>query len=428
MADCATTANARQYPGFATSSCLRHEPLEREIVELAPGVWAFIGYGSSNFGVIATQHGYLLIDTGDDLPGAKAAKAEIARLAPGSLQAIILTHSHPDHRGAAEIFLEGASDVPVWAHPEFGSETRNAHGLGDILKKRFEKQFGINIPDAEYTPNFVLPHVQSGKLLAPNRSVAAGRTRLDMDGVQLEIYTIPSETDDHLAIWLPQKKVLFVGDAVYGMFPNLSPLRGGSYRDVERWAASIRKLMEFDADAAMCGHKIAPAGADVRKIFGDTAEALEYLYKETIEGMNAGLGPDELVASIQLPEHLRNAPWLGEYYGPASYGIRSIFAEKIGWFDDDATSIVPLDPAEEAERMIALAGGEQKLLAAATRELADGDYIWAAKLAGYLRQSSVSKEARNLKADALEALSDEIMPMAPRNYLKASALELRGKA
>lgn len=45
---------------------LQHHQIERQRVELADSVYAFVGYSSSNFGVILTRNGYILIDTGDD--------------------------------------------------------------------------------------------------------------------------------------------------------------------------------------------------------------------------------------------------------------------------------------------------------------------------------------------------------------------------
>ena len=76
-------------------------------------MWALIGYATSNFGVIATQNGYVLVDAGDNLTGAREALESIRELAPGKLQAILLTHSHPDHRAGGKPCLgqTGASTL-----------------------------------------------------------------------------------------------------------------------------------------------------------------------------------------------------------------------------------------------------------------------------------------------------------------------------
>lgn len=181
---------------------------ERKRNELAPGVYAFVGYSSSNFGVIASEHGYILIDAGDDLNGAAEALREIKNLIPGGVQAVILTHSHPDHRGGAEIFLEGRRDVPVWGHADFGAEQRAGRGLERVSAERAARQFGAGIPDADYPVNFMLPRFAGGKsgpLLSPNIFVTEDRMPVRIDGVNLELHRIPGESTDHLVVWLPER-------------------------------------------------------------------------------------------------------------------------------------------------------------------------------------------------------------------------------
>jgi uncharacterized sulfatase len=258
--------------------------------------------------------------------------------------------------------------------------------------------------------------------------VPEGTTVIEVDGITLELSTTVSETADHVLVWMPEKKVLFCGDTAYGSFPNLYPLRGCMYRDVERWAASVRRLLEFDAQALLCGHVLALKGEEVRAMLEPYAEALEFVYAETIRGLNDGVGVDELAASVRLPEHLRDKPFLGEFYGSAAWTVRSIFAAKAGWFDGNPTNIVPLLPREEAERMAALAGGEDRLLEQARLALAEEDFRWAAKLADCLIVLAQNAEAKLIKADALEGISRDILPITGINYLKSCAVELRASA
>ena len=418
------------YPGFDIPSCHQHKPLERRRVELAPGVWGFIGYGTSNFAAIATEHGYVLIDTGDNVTGSAAALREIRELAPGRLQGIVLTHSHMDHCAGADAFLEGESGVPVWGHHAFGTEQRDGTGLEKMLGARTRRQFGMALPPEMLTENALVPRTEGrpGTPARPTIAVPEGTTVIEVDGITLELSTTVSETADHVLVWMPEKKVLFCGDTAYGSFPNLYPLRGCMYRDVERWAASVRRLLEFDAQALLCGHVLALKGEEVRAMLEPYAEALEFVYAETIRGLNDGVGVDELAASVHLPEHLRDKPFLGEFYGSAAWTVRSIFAAKAGWFDGNPTNIVPLLPREEAERMAALAGGEDRLLEQARLALAEEDFRWAAKLADCLIVLAQNAEAKLIKADALEGISRDILPITGINYLKSCAVELRASA
>ena len=409
----------------------QHHQIERHCTTLSEGVVAFVGYSSSNFGVIRTKHGYILIDTGDDLNGVKDAISQIDTLAPGALQAIILTHSHPDHRGGADAFFEKSNKkIPVWAHPDFGAEQNTMKGLEKIASVRFNRQFGNAIPDSLYTPNFMTPHFpnqQSGKLIRPDHFVKEGKTKLTIDGIDLEINTIPGESADHLAVWLPEQKVLFCGDHVYGCFPNIYPIRGGAYRDVERWVKGVRRLLDFDAKAVMCGHNLVLKDEQVRTVLTDYADAMEYVYNKTIEGMNAGKSPEELAAEITLPARLKNKPYLGEFYGAVSWAVKSIYAARLGWFDGNPSNLFPLTIPQEAERMAQLAGGTKLLMTAARTALKDKDYQWAMQLADYLIVLNVEKEGRSIKASAMRGLSKTVLPISGKNYLMQSALEINNK-
>ena len=416
-----------QYPGFGTLPQHAHQPLQRERTELAPGVYAFVGYSSSNFGVIASKNGYILIDTGDDISGVNAALKEIKSVIPGSLQAVILTHSHPDHRSGGTVFLEGRTDVPIWGHHDFGAEQKAAKGLEDVYAFRAGKQFGVGIPDTEYPINFMLPFppAKPGSLLSPNRFVTEEETALDIDGVKLELYMLPGESADHVVVWLPEQKVLFSGDHVYRSFPNIYPIRGGAYRDVELWARAVRRLMTFEPEAIMFGHNYVPSPDEIMPLLGKYAEAIEYVYAETIKGMNRGATPDELASSVQLPGHLRGEPYLGEFYGAIPWAVRSIYAHKLGWFDGNPTNLVPLSPLEEAEHLASLAGGKKKLFKAAQDALNSEDYRWAARLADCLLLLGGAAEEKRIKAAALEGLSRDILPITGKNYLVRSALDLQ---
>lgn len=418
----------KSYPGFTVSSRFRHHSLEQRRVELAEGVWAFIGYSSSNFAAVATKHGYLMIDTGDNVARVRRAREEIDDLAPGCLQGIVLTHSHPDHRCGGSVFLEGSPSVPIWGHHAFGTEARDGRGLEKVLRRRTRRQFGFAIPSEMYTQNSMLPRFEEEipvEPIVPNTPVQEGKTELEVDGVRLELYTIPTESADMVVVWLPERGVLFGGDTAYGSFPNLYPLRGGAYRDVERWAAGVRRLMEFPAKALLCGHNLALFGDEIHEFLDSYAQALEYVYKTTIRGMDEGMSADELAASVELPAELSNRPYLREFYGAVPWSVRAIFAAKVGWFDGNPSHVVPLAPREEAERMARLAGGMDGLMAAARTALKDKDWRWACRLADYLIILGAGREIRLLKADALEALSREILPITGVNYLRTCALELR---
>src|SRR4029453_4119703 len=52
------------------------------------------------------------------------------------------------------------------------------------------------------------------------------RMELALGGVTFQLLHTPGETPDHLSVWIPQFKAVFVGDNYYDSFPNIYRLRG----------------------------------------------------------------------------------------------------------------------------------------------------------------------------------------------------------
>lgn len=168
-------------------------------------------------------------------------------------------------------------------------------------------------------------------------------------------------------------------------------------------------------------------GADeVKQVLTDYRDAVQFIHDKTVEGINQGLTPDELVEYVQLPERLANKDYLQPFYGHPDWGVRTVFNGYLGWFDGNATNLFPLSPRAEAARMAKLAGGENRLLQAAQDALDAGDNQWAAQLADHLLAiNSDNSQVKQIKADALTGLAQNMVNATARNYYLTVARELR---
>ena len=77
---------------------------------------------------------------------------------------------------------------------------------------------------------------------------------------------------------------------------------------------------------------------------------------------------------VKLPPELGDNPYLQEYYGTVAWAVRTIYTDYVGWFDGNATNLFPLGTKERGARMIALAGGSDRLLSSAREALKSGDF------------------------------------------------------
>lgn len=186
-------------------------------------------------------------------------------------------------------------------------------------------------------------------------------------------------------------------------------------------------MVKLNATALVPGHTLPVVGeSETQQVLTDYRDAVQLVHEKTVEGINKGLTPDQLVEYVELPEHLAGKDYLQPFYGNVEFGVRSIFNFYLGWFDGNPTNLFRLTPKEEALRMAKLAGGEDKLMEAAQEALKNDDPQWAAQLADCLiALEPEAKEPKLLKADALTALGYRTVTATARNYYLTVARELR---
>src|SRR5262249_31772334 len=144
-----------------------------------------------------------------------------------------------------------------------------------------------------------------------------------------------------------------------------------------------------------------------------------------IEGMKRGERPDELVAHVTLPPALAENPYLQEFYGGIEWTVRGIYADRVGWFDGNATNLFPLSQKNRAAKLVDVIGGPDQVLGRARDALAASDFLWAAELADYvLANDGTNAAAKRLKAQALTELGERQVNAAARNYYLSSAMSL----
>jgi len=155
--------------------------------------------GQSYAWVIRTRTGAVLVDAGGDTGGA-VLLAELARegLKRDDVHAVLLTHGHKDHWGAAHIFPRarvhaGAAELPY---------LRGERRYGSLLGGAFNR----------LVPAPLLPLRLQG---------LAGGEVLELDGASVRVLAVPGHTPGSLAfLW---HDVLFSGDTLLGGGGRVAP-------------------------------------------------------------------------------------------------------------------------------------------------------------------------------------------------------------
>jgi alkyl sulfatase BDS1-like metallo-beta-lactamase superfamily hydrolase len=412
-----------------------NEEFRRDVYEVTDGVYQAVGFGIANSIMIEGDDCVFIVDVMGAMETAAEVKAAFDEITDKPIGALIYTHNHADHVMGGLAFVPDGK-VDVYAHETTNDYiNRVANVLRPILRTRSSRMFGSYLrgPGPDEMENVGLgpfvetldPNMTLG-LIRPNKTFAE-ELRTEICGVKVELVHAPGETNDQLFVWLPERGVLLPGDNIYKAFPNLYSIRGTLYRDVREWVRSLDEMRELRPWYLVPSHTRAISGQDeIYETLTAYRDAIQFVHDQTIQGINRGLTPDELVEAVTLPPHLAEHPYLQEYYGKVEWSVRGIFDGYLGWFDGDAATMQPVSPDERAARMASLAGGVEGLERAAGKALDDGRPAWAAELATYWIRVADSGAARQAKADALRALAGRELNSNARNYYLTQALELEG--
>ena len=420
----------------ATRELRALEPsLGRAFVRLTDRVFVAAGYGMSTFAFVVGDTGVVAVDAGSTPEATAEAIAELRRHCDLPIAGIVYTHHHFDHIVGAVAVADENPAVEIWAVEPFGNETLQLACVGTAALRRALGQFGHRLPpelhvgsgfaSASATRSFRIDELPDPRVAPTRRFSGSATARLG--GVTLEVSHNPGETDDQALVWFEAERVAFVGDNIYRSWPNLYAIRGSRYRDVRDWCESIDRIRALRAEHLVLGHTLPISGAaEVDEALDVYSRGLWHVYNATIEGMNAGRTPDELVQEVRLPDDLAAHPLLREYYGTVAWSVRGIFNGLLGWFDGNPTTLNPLHPADRARRIADLAGGPDVLLERARAALAGGEAQWAAELCDMLLALDFAPgEVTALKADALDELAYDSVTATRRNYLHTYARQLR---
>ncbi|HET7086322.1 MAG TPA: MBL fold metallo-hydrolase [Rhizomicrobium sp.] len=260
---------------FALPAAAQTAPPAFTLQEIGPGVYAAIG-GGSNAGVVIGDNAVLVVDSFGGPGTAKALLSEIRKITPKPIRYVVNTHYHLDHTGGNQVFKDAGAiivahrNVRAWML----AENQRMFGQGDPA---FQAQM------AQRLAQLPLPDLVTESPI----TIWLGSRRVDIRPVE-------GHTGGDLVVGVPDAKVLFCGDLLWRMPPNI--IDG----TVSKWIATDRSFEQLPDAASMVfvpGHGDVATLKDVAIFRGYLTDLMSF----TAAGLKAGLKGDALRADV-LPK------------------------------------------------------------------------------------------------------------------------------
>lgn len=405
-----------------------------KILNVTDGVYVARGYNRDNPVLIEGTDGLIVIDPGESITAAEIVKEAYNEQLDNifdrkPVKAIIYTHHHDCHIHGASVFAD--NDTEIIAHENLNA-TLYSDWFGQVYPSRVDggakMSGGLFANDSGWFAGGGLFATQirgpSGYL--PPTITVNDTLETTIAGVNMTLLSAPGETRDVLVVWLPDKDTLVQIANFYQAFPAITTLRGAFPRNPLDYIDSIDLCRSLKPEYLVLPHGPQPVivgEENISQTFTNGRDAIQFVHDQTVQNMNKGLTPGEIMDVVKLPPHLASDPNLQEYYGQVDRDIYEIYWWYRGFYSGKSRDMFPQSPIEEAEMAAELAGGVDNLTVKAKNALDEGNLEWALVLSDdVLLLDPENSEAREIKNSSMIAIAENTTNAQTRNYILSEYL------
>jgi len=354
---------------FSEDKALGHAFAPRRIVEVVPGrVYALTGFEFTEYYFVVSKdrHQLISIDAGTRPDSAKEAYEALQAYAPGlpPLTTVFITHAHWDHVGGHSYFRG------LDPHPKF-------YGRGNY-QDEFEKEF--NGPGT-FAKSFFGERFSSEDVLSYKPDVTIdNRTDLNIGGTKFDLIPVHGgETHDAMLIYLPDEKVMFMGDVIMPYIGAPFAAEG----DLEGLFDAIDVIVSRNPQYLLHGHEPLTRNFTSPLILGHLKTDLTWLRDQVLAAIRRGDDRAAIhEANLIPPDFLATRPdAFLPYYILREHVIDRLYDQNVGYWQANLQGLSHPSRADRAELLVDYLGvSEAQLVKAAERLSTDGKYAMAAEL------------------------------------------------
>jgi glyoxylase-like metal-dependent hydrolase (beta-lactamase superfamily II) len=354
---------------FSEEAASGHTFVPRRIAETVPGrVYALSGFEFTEyyFVVSADRRQLVGIDAGTRPDFAKTAYEALRAYATGlpPLTTVFVTHAHWDHVGGHRYFRELNPQPRFYGRGNYQEDfEREFNGPGIFAKQFFGEKFSTD-DVTSYKPDITIDT----------------RTNVEIGGSKFELIPIHGgETRDGMFIYLPEEKVMFMGDCIM-------PYLGAPFDedgDLQGLLDAIDVVVNRNPQHLLHGHEPLTRNFSSAAILGALKKDLIWVREQMLTAIRRG---EERAAIHELnlipPDLLAAQPDVHQpYYILREHVIDRLYDQNVGYWEANLQGLDHPSKADRAELLVDYLGlSERQIAKAADRLIADGKHEMAASL------------------------------------------------
>ena len=264
------------------------QDLGPNVRKIKDGIFVYVGGPrpndagpESNVGIILTQEGVVLIDTGQTPIVSRAVQNAVKKLTPLPVRYIIHTETHGDHWAGDYLFSppavviahEGTSAALKDREPGDPARVDKLRASSPELRAALEG-YHFNLPQIEYRQKMTLQ---------------VGERTFEL------MYLKNAHSEADTAIWLPAERVLFSASVVVvHQFNVLRP-----WVDIPDVLADVKMLKGLNPEFVIPGH----GTPGTVKIFEDMEQYYALLIDRVGQMVKEGKSLDQIQKELKMPEY-----------------------------------------------------------------------------------------------------------------------------
>jgi cyclase len=259
---------------------LSAQDLGPQIKKIKDGIYVYVGKEfNSNCGIVLTQEGVVLIDSGHNPTDSRAILAAVKQLTPLPVRFLIDTEPHNDHTTGHFVFSPPATII---AH-EGATESMKAAYSPERNQKLMAQSPEMRVAFEGY--RMITPHIEYRQKMTLN----VGERTFEL----MYLKGVHSEADT--AVWLPKERVLFSASAVVvNQYNILRP-----FVTIPDILAAAKMMKGLNPEFVIPGH----GTPGTVKIFEDSERYYALLLERVGKMAREGKSLDEIKKELRMPEY-----------------------------------------------------------------------------------------------------------------------------